>query len=478
LSEVLDAREGRRQDVFFHRRLQDCEQLPGAGMSRIVLTPVESGSYVVSKARSETLFAPLGTCVGVAIVDRLARVGGLYHILLPDPPSRGAPYPAGTYAQTGLPLFIQELVEAGAAPERMEATLAGGALVGVISRFDLELDIGGRTVEVANRILGAFGVPVVRSETGGVYGSRLRLDLHTLECRIEPILAAGVARQEAAHHLTDEDISRAIASVKPIPQLALRIIRSIQSEDYGLRDIAKQIRHDQVISARVMRFCNSAYLAGQERVRSIDRALMLLGEKAVLRAILSSALEGFFGGSNRGYSLSKGGAYHHAVSAGIVSAHVSRLTGSGDQDVAYTAGLLHDIGKVLLDQHIAAASALFYGRVMSSGEALQDIETALLGITHCEAGARLAEAWSFSPSLKDAIAYHNEPERARHDPLLTHVVHLADLLVSRFDVGHDLERLPTEGLEGRLRQLGLNSRSLPELIAEIPWNSVSKSGGF
>jgi len=114
---------------------------------------VPSGSYMVSNRKPERLTAYLGSCVGVTLWDPLAQLGGLIHLLLPEPTGLSSSFQPETYAVTGLPLMIRALFQKGASPDRLEACMAGGALVGPVSAADLTLDIGGRTVEVVEQIL-------------------------------------------------------------------------------------------------------------------------------------------------------------------------------------------------------------------------------------------------------------------------------------------------------------------------------------
>ena len=442
---------------------------------------IAAGTYVVSGAKRQVLEALLGSCAGLAVVDKVAGIGGLYHILLPGHPEERTHFGDEVYASSGVPGFLRDLRNAGCAPERMEAVLAGGALMGKLSRLDMQLDIGGRTVEVVQQILREQGIPLVHSETGGFFGLRLRLSLQTFECRIDPAYPAGDSMSGetvAVEQISEEDLEGAIARIKPIPQVALKIIRTLQSEEYNVKDIAAQIGHDQVISAKVLNICNSAYVSAKKEIKSINQALVVLGSRIMIQIVLSSSLEGFFTSSNIGYSLSRGGVYHHAISAAIVSEHVSRLTGKSDPETAYTAGLLHDIGKVLLDQYVASAKPQFYRKIYSDGDELLDVEKSLLGINHAEAGARLAELWSFPNSLRDVVAYHGQPEQALDDPELTHVVFLANLLLSRFDACRELENIGTGKLGARLSRLGLDSKSLPELVGCIPWASLHTAGYF
>jgi chemotaxis receptor (MCP) glutamine deamidase CheD len=325
---------------------------------------VASGDFRIEPSRPQRLEAHLGSCVGVSIVDRHAKVGGLAHFLLPDGGSTGFGYGKAVCARTGLPLFLDALREAGCLPAVMEATVAGGALVGSISRLDLELDLGGRTVDVVNAQLKDAGIAVVASETGGHFGSRLLLDLDTLASTVEPMVDDEPPDPVRPAPLTPDELTRATERIRPIPQTALKIIRLLQTDDYGLKDIAAEIRRDQVLTARIIRACNAAYLGAREEITSIEHALLVLGGRAVGTVTLAMLMETVYNVSTWGYSMSRGGLYHHAVSTAIVSEQLAMITRAATRDLAYTAGLLHDIGKVLLDQSVAAARPLFYREVL------------------------------------------------------------------------------------------------------------------
>ena len=132
-------------------------------------THVPSGSYQIGGKGDEVLEALLGTCVGVTLCDPQNDVGGLMHILPPEPTGGATLGRAENYALTGLPRFLEDLYEKGACKKGLQATLAGGALIGPYSEMDLSLDIGGRTTEIAERILHQEGIRILRRETGGYF---------------------------------------------------------------------------------------------------------------------------------------------------------------------------------------------------------------------------------------------------------------------------------------------------------------------
>jgi putative nucleotidyltransferase with HDIG domain len=431
--------------------------------------PVASGDYVVGGAKAEILEAFLGTCVGVTICDRQANVGGLLHLLLPEPTGIDKLWQPTVYATTGLPVFLKALLDAGASRERLEACVAGGALVGPLSELDLNLNIGGRTAEIVEEFLSQEKIPVQKTETGGFFTCCLSLNLQTWESHIEPLGQAHMSAPSGEFKKpTPDEIDRSVEEVRPIPQIALKIIQMVRDHNRSFKDIAKEVRQDQVLSAKIIRLCRSALFGMKWEVDSIDRALVMLGEKRFLQMVVSASAEDFYPLNGNGYSLCKGGLYKHALGTAMISEGLANFTGKVPPDIAYTAGLLHDIGKVVLDQYITRAYALFYRRTQVDGVNITAAERELFGISHTEVGGRMAARWSLPAILSDVITYHHHPEQATVSPELAHLVYLADLIMSRFMVGHELERLDTDGLASRLERLGISPSRFPVIIDGIP----------
>jgi putative nucleotidyltransferase with HDIG domain len=256
--------------------------------------------------------------------------------------------------------------------------------------------------------------------------------------------------------------------LRAVPQIVLKVLRMIQNEESRISEVAGEIRQDQVISARVIRMCNSAYFSRKIEVDSIDRAVLLMGEKQLLKLILSASFEDFYACKGPGYSLCKGGLFYHALGVAMICEKLAVLTGISPPDAAYTAGLLHDIGKVALDQYMGKAYPYFYRRTHIDGEDLIKVESEAFGIGHDEAGAMLAERWSLPASIAEIIRYHHTPEAAVNNAELAHIVYLADLIISRFVVGQELDRLDTELLCSRLEKIGFNKGQFANLVDHIP----------
>jgi putative nucleotidyltransferase with HDIG domain len=429
---------------------------------------VAAGSFFVGRTQHRLLQAFLGTCVGVALYDAQSGVGGLMHLLLPEPVVAKSAYQPEKYASTGLPIFIRAVYNAGASAGHLRACLAGGALVGPVREQDLALDIGGRTCEKARLVLEAEGIPIDQSETGGFFTCCLALNLKTWRCSIDPV---GFEKLSAAFQIripSPNEIAQSIAAIQPIPQVALKVLRIVEEGDYDIARIAREVRKDQVICARTLQLANSAIFAKRRQLVSLDQALVFLGQNLLVKLIISAAMEGYFHQCGLGYALCKGGIYHHSLGTALVAENLAKLTGRVDPTQAYTAGLLHDIGKVVLDQYITSHYPLFYRSLQNGENEILTIERQVLGTDHTQVGGLLAESWSFPEVLTDVVRNHHATGNEPALSTLARVVYLADVLMSRFNASLELERLDASVFASRLESIGLSTRQLSLIVDDIP----------
>jgi len=435
---------------------------------------IAAGRFKTGKAKTDIFQAYLGTCLGVALYDKPAKTGGMIHILLPEPPGySGADFPE-KYASTGIPMLINELLGLGARLDTMEASVAGGALVGPVSQQDMNLDIGGRSTDIAVALLSASGIKTIKSETGGFFTCTLELNMGTGETLIKPAWIDPCKPEGDFAAPAMKDIFNTIDYLKPIPQTALKLFRMFQSGQHNISDVTNELTKDQVLSGMTLKLCNSALFAGMIKIETLKDAILLLGEDMLIKSIITAAVHNYYNQTGTsGYSLCKGGLFFHAVGVAATAEKIAEKTGKSSSKVAYTAGLLHDIGKVILDQYVADSFPLFFRKMNQKNGSLLSAEKKVFGITHGEAGAVLAKKWHFSDGLSDVIQWHHTPEKTQKDKDLVYTVYLADLLMEKFSAGFELEKMQTQSLEPVLKHLGLSMTDLPELVDAIPINAFS-----
>jgi putative nucleotidyltransferase with HDIG domain len=432
---------------------------------------IASGDQYIVSGEHKILKALLGSCVGVAIYDQESRVGGLIHLLLPEPASLGSSWSPGSYVTSGLPLFIDNLLQAGAKPKNLVAVIAGGALFGRISQHDIALNIGGRCVEKVHAILQERHIPIIKEESCGFSAAILTLDTTGWQSEITTRFEAPAPAHELRRP-SREEVLGALWNIAPIPQNSLKIIHLLSDGDYEADEIVHIVETDQVLAAKILSLCNSALFMPREAIDSLNDAVVLLGSGHLLQMVVTATVDSLLGDHQDGYAMLKGGLYKHALGVAHAARVIAHDGGRVDPGVAYTAGLLHDIGKIGLDRHFASFRPLFYQNHGPADDDLIDMEHDLLGIDHQTVGMLLASEWGLPESIAQAIGHHHAPELAQSHPELVHLVYLADLLTSWYLAGMEFERINTDALHTRLHFLGLTARQLPGLIERVPWKTI------
>jgi len=432
---------------------------------------IASGDYYIAVSEPKLLKVLLGSCVGVAIYDITANIGGIIHLLLPEPASLGSSWSPGSYATSGLPLFINTLLHSGAKKENLQAVVAGGALFGRISQQDIALNIGGRCVEKVHAILKERQIPIIKEESCGFTPSVLTLDTTGWQSEIVTRFEAQPV-QISPHQPTSQEMKEAIRAITPIPQAALKIINLLSCGDYETSEVADAIETDQVLAAQILRLCNSPLFGIKRVIESIDEAVVILGGSHMLQLVATAAIDSLLVERHGGYAMLKGGLYKHALGVAHAAKLIAGVTGVANPGVAYAAGLLHDIGKVVLDQYFCLFRPLFYQSQDQSNSDLIDLEHHLLGTNHQEVGLLLAKDWNLPESIVQAIAHHHHPEQAGSHLELAHLIYLADLLTSWYLAGMEMERINTDALQSRLLFLQITPSQLPDLIEKVPWHTI------
>jgi len=271
-----------------------------------------------------------------------------------------------------------------------------------------------------------------------------------------------------------DDILSTIDQLKPIPQTALKILRMFQSSRQHITDITNELSKDQVLSAQTLKLCNSALFTGMKKIETLKDAVLLLGEQMLVKTIITAAVNTYFNQTGTsGYSLCKGGLFFHAVGVAVTAEKIAEKTGKSSPKLAYTVGLLHDIGKVILDQYVADRAPLFFRELSQQNKNFMSSEKRILGITHCETGSILAKSWNFPEGLSQVIKFHHTPGKATKEKDLVCIVYLSDLIMEKFNAGFDLEKMQTLSLKNALKHLGLTMNDLPEIVDMIPFDTIN-----
>ena len=237
-------------------------------------------------------------------------------------------------------------------------------------------------------------------------------------------------------------ITRSIQQTVMLSPSATRLLQVTADPDHDLQDVIKIIRHDFALTARILRVVNSVIFGLLQPVGSIDQAVVYLGEGHIIALAIVDCAGSVFNSPLTGYEGQRGDLWRHQLYSAIASRIISRYARKVIRaDLAFTGGLLHDIGKAVLSEHITnSSSEILAGITEEQFSDYPDAEKKLFGINHMRAGHMLAQHWKLPVDLQDIILYHHHPAEAPAEhQALAYAVHLGDALsmLAGVDTGSD-----------------------------------------
>jgi putative nucleotidyltransferase with HDIG domain len=238
----------------------------------------------------------------------------------------------------------------------------------------------------------------------------------------------------------------------------------LNNPEVAIQELVDIVKFDPAITANILRISNSAYFGLRREIHSLNQALLLLGTQELLKIIIASGATRFLNRPTPGYYVDDQGLWRHSVSCAIMADLLSRELQVAEGAMGFTAGLLHDIGKVLLCLYVDKKFASIMQVVKHKGVTFQDAEREVLGVDHSTMGGEMARIWDFPDRLRLVITHHHldRPE-GRSDDLVM-LIYLADLLVLMF--GRDLgaDGLAYAGYPEVLRHFHLRERDLERIL--------------
>ena len=231
-----------------------------------------------------------------------------------------------------------------------------------------------------------------------------------------------------------EEIIRSVSRLKPMPSNVSQILREVDKPNVTIESLAGMIGLDQVLTALVLQTSNSVSLGYARTCSSLTEAIMHIGLRRLKSTLMTSSATSLMGRGLSGYKLGAGELWHHSLMVGVTSEWLAQVLRYQDSEQAYVAGLLHDIGKLLLDQAVLSNYAGIADYVQRYHLQLWQVEEKLIGIDHARVGGLIAEHWNFPVTLVDAIQFHHAPSLARINQRLPAIVNLANSFSEDYQV--------------------------------------------
>ncbi len=272
--------------------------------------------------------------------------------------------------------------------------------------------------------------------------------------------------------ITQAEVLRRIHNLPSLPAVVLELLATLDDDDPHIQTLANKIAQDQALTAKTLRLANSSFYGIPHEITTIPQAIAIVGFRTVRSLATTAALiENFSGSRTAGFDVNP--FWRHAIAAAVCARNLAAQLDL-NTEFAYTAGLLHDIGRlVLVTQFSANYEATMVWRNQHDGSLLQ-AEQAVLGIDHAEVGQVLTRHWKFPESMQQAIARHHSPDCDGLLPMSL-LVMAADAIAHALDLSRDeADAVPTLA-SGLWAQLGLSEAALLQVFADTETQFVGVS---
>jgi len=264
-----------------------------------------------------------------------------------------------------------------------------------------------------------------------------------------------------------EEIVQAVNDLPSLPQVVLRVMELTEDPNSTAQDINQELAQDQGLTARVLKLANSAFYGFPRRISSVTDATILLGFKTIRSIVLAASVNEILAQEMEGYALEYGELWKHSQCSAMTARLIAKRVKYSSLDVAYTAALLHDIGKVVLNNSMKESYHEVLDMVLSNHITFLQAEDSILGFNHAVVGAKIAEKWNLPLELVEAIAYHHDPDRAQVNQKLTAIVHLADAVCIAMGVGVGLDGMLYPVSAAAMKILGLQQADIDSILSEM-----------
>ncbi|MDD3554226.1 MAG: HDOD domain-containing protein [Deltaproteobacteria bacterium] len=415
----------------------------------------------------------LGSCVGVAIYDAVRHIGGMCHILLPDGPAEKKQTHPAAYATTAIPFLLNAFEELGGERKTATTAIAGGASI-MTKNTGTDLKIGQRNLLAVMEGLRQADVKVSYQHVAGNLGRVMRLymrngQIHVRTSRMPTSEEAGrqIDEQWNANTLRTSILQNA-EDLKPSSNVAIRALQLTNGEDTNISELEQLILQDQVLAANMLKEANSAYYGLSRQVHNLSQAVAYLGMRTFKKIVMDTCLADIYDRRITTYDMEEGAFFYHSVTCARISEAIAKVTGCTEPETAYLAGLLHDIGKIVIERYGMDMFTQVTSRVLLKNESFVQAEKDVFGLDHAAIGQYIAHNWQLPAELEEAIAFHHEPENMNTISPLPCIIHVADHICNIAGIGLSNDSM-TNGLsQSAITALDLDERAIEDILATVP----------
>jgi len=262
-----------------------------------------------------------------------------------------------------------------------------------------------------------------------------------------------------------EKVISEIEALKPIPQVAHKVLAIMDDPNSSMAQLADVIMHDQAMTANVLRICNSPLYGLTQKVDSVQQAVTYLGMKNIAEMVMTNLGSELLKAEHQGYDLKDGELWKHAVSSALIARQICEQKKVQKTHLIFTASLLKDIGKVILHKYVAKGFDAIEQMVKEEKKTFMEAEKEVIGIDHAELGGMVAKRWGFSNRMVYLIKNHHLNGEWSPSEVDLGIVYLADIICMMMGLGVGADGLAYRFHNQVIEALNITDKDLQGIMA-------------
>jgi len=270
-------------------------------------------------------------------------------------------------------------------------------------------------------------------------------------------------KQERLLRIIEDELQ----DLPPLPAVVMRVMQTVNDPTTSAADLNRLIASDQALASKVLRLVNSSYYGFPRRIATVTHAVVILGFNTVRNLTTSLGVFNAFESRGQRTALDRDQFWAHSVACGVAAGVIARRKNIAAKAVeeVFVGGLLHDVGKLFLDQYFPDQYAIAIKLARAAHISIWDSEKTALGVGHALVGKRISEKWNLPLSLTSMVMLHHQPAFAKEYFELTALVHAADRVARKLKLGNGVDDLDPELVPEVSAWLG---------FSEPVWNAVEE----
>lgn len=269
----------------------------------------------------------------------------------------------------------------------------------------------------------------------------------------------------AGNALKDK-VLKSLKDLPPMPQVVFKAQEVMANPHSDLKELSNVIKTDMSIVSKILRMANSTYYGLPGKIASVEHATVLLGQNTLGEVVTMAGISDFLDTPMEGYSLEPGDLWRHSMAVAFGSKILAEKKRPALINDAFIAGLLHDVGKIILNKPVVERKEAFNLFMEDEEKTFLNAESEILGFDHSEIASEMCVTWNIPKTINVAIKYHHYPSHSEGDEL-SYILHLADYIATLSGIGIGTDDILYEVEDGAMDFLKIQQKTVSEIVMQV-----------